>query len=285
ATMYYPPQKVYVETVRRLKAIAEKIAKRYEISGPFNIQFLGKNNDLKVIECNIRASRSFPFVSKVSGNNLITKATKVLLGVPVDRDASELVYDANFVGVKASQFSFTRLAGADPVLTVDMSSTGEVGCLGDTAAEALLKSMLSVGYRIPQKSVLISGGPIASKVTLLPVAKLLAERGFTLYATAGTHKFLADMGLASTLLHWPDSQEQPNVLDYLRNKEIEMVINIPKNLTKGELDNDYKIRRTAVDFSIPLLTNARLASAFITAFCELEMSDLKIKSWNEYKAG
>ena len=285
ATMYYPPQKVYVETVRRLKAIAEKIAKRYEISGPFNIQFLGKNNDLKVIECNIRASRSFPFVSKVSGNNLITKATKVLLGVPVERDASELVYDAKFVGVKASQFSFTRLAGADPVLTVDMSSTGEVGCLGDTAAEALLKSMLSVGYRIPQKSVLISGGPIASKVTLLPVAKLLAERGFTLYATAGTHKFLADMGLDSTLLHWPDSQEQPNVLDYLRNKEIEMVINIPKNLTKGELDNDYKIRRTAVDFSIPLLTNARLASAFITAFCELEMSDLKIKSWNEYKAG
>jgi carbamoyl-phosphate synthase large subunit len=165
------------------------------------------------------------------------------------------------------------------------SSTGEVGCLGDTAAEALLKSMLSVGYRIPQKSVLISGGPIASKVTLLPVAKLLVERGFTLYATEGTHKFLADMGLASTLLHWPDSQQQPNVLDYLRNKEIEMVINIPKNLTKGELDNDYKIRRMAVDFSIPLLTNARLASAFITAFCELEMSDLKIKSWNEYKAG
>ncbi len=285
ATMYYPPQKVYVETVRRLKAIAEKIAKRYEISGPFNIQFLGKNNDLKVIECNIRASRSFPFVSKVSGNNLITKATKILLGVAVERDASELVYDAKFVGVKASQFSFTRLAGADPVLTVDMSSTGEVGCLGDTAAEALLKSMLSVGYRIPQNSVLISGGPIGSKVTLLPVAQLLAKRGFTLYATEGTHKFFTDNGLAATLLHWPDSQQQPNALDYLRAKKIEMVINIPKNLTKGELDNDYKIRRTAVDFNIQLLTNARLASAFINAFCELEMKDLKIKSWNEYKAG
>ncbi|WP_375416996.1 carbamoyl-phosphate synthase (glutamine-hydrolyzing) large subunit [uncultured Hymenobacter sp.] len=284
ATMYYPPQKVYVETVRRLKAIAEKIARRYQISGPFNIQFLGKDNELKVIELNLRASRSFPFVSKVSGNNLVKKATQVLLGQAPARDASELVYDANFVGVKASQFSFTRLAGADPVLTVDMASTGEVGCLGDTAAEALLKSMLSVGYRIPQHSVLISGGPIASKVVLLPVARLLAQRGFTLYATAGTHRFFAENNLPTTLLHWPDEAQSPNVISYLQEKKIELVVNIPKNLTKGELDNDYKIRRTAVDFSIPLLTNARLASAFINAFCTLELADLKIKSWKEYRA-
>ena len=189
------------------------------------------------------------------------------------------------MGVKASQFSFTRLAGADPVLTVDMASTGEVGCLGDTAAEALLKSMLAVGYKIPRQSVLISGGPIASKVVLLPVAQLLAQRGLTLYATAGTHRFFAENGLPTTLLHWPDEAQSPNVMAYLQEKKIELVVNIPKNLTKGELDNDYKIRRTAVDFTIPLLTNARLARAFIQAFCTLELADLKIKSWNEYKAG
>ncbi|AIZ64214.1 carbamoyl phosphate synthase large subunit [Hymenobacter sp. DG25B] len=284
ATMYYPPQRVYVGTVRKLKIIAEKIAKRFEISGPFNIQFLEKNREIRVIECNIRASRSFPFVSKVSGHNLIQKATQVLLGKKVTRDASELVYDLPFVGVKAPQFSFTRLPGADPVLRVDMTSTGEVGCLGDTAEEALLKAMLSVGYKIPQKTVLLSSGPLLSKVALLDSARLLVQHGFALYATAGTHRFLAEHQVPSTLVFWPDERQEPNVLTYLKEKKIDLVLNIPKNLSKGELDNDYTIRRTAVDFGIPLLTNARLAKAFIQAFCTLEMKDLKIKSWNEYKA-
>ncbi|ALW86987.1 carbamoyl phosphate synthase large subunit [Hymenobacter sedentarius] len=284
ATMYYPPQRVYVGTIRKLKIIAEKIAKRYEISGPFNIQFLEKNGQIRVIECNIRASRSYPFVSKVSGNNLIKKATQVLLGKKVARDESERVYDLPFVGVKAPQFSFTRLPGADPVLRVDMVSTGEVGCLGDTAEEALLKSMLSVGYKIPQKSVLISGGPIISKVALLAPTEMLVKKGYTIYATQGTHRFFAENGVPSSLVYWPDELQEPNVLTYLKEKKIDLVINIPKNLSKGELDNDYKIRRTAVDFGVPLLTNARLAKAFIQAFCTLEMKDLKIKSWNEYKA-
>ena len=285
ATMYYPPQRVYVGTIRKLKNIAEKIARRYEISGPFNIQFLEKNGVIRVIECNIRASRSYPFVSKISGNNLVTKATQVLLGVPVTRDDSERVYDLPFVGVKAPQFSFTRLPGADPVLRVDMVSTGEVGCLGDTAEEALLKSMLSVGYKIPTKTVLISGGPIKSKVALLSAAELLVKKGYQIYATQGTHRFFAENSVPSSLLFWPDDHQEPNVLTYLREKKIDLVINIPKNLSKGELDNDYKIRRTAIDFGIPLLTNARLASKFIRAFCLLGMEDLKIKSWNEYKAG
>ncbi|GGF00789.1 carbamoyl-phosphate synthase (glutamine-hydrolyzing) large subunit [Hymenobacter cavernae] len=284
ATMYYPPQRVYVGTVRKLKVIAEKIARRFQISGPFNIQFLEKNGEIRVIECNLRASRSFPFVSKVSGNNLIKKATKVLLGIHVERDASELVYDLPFVGVKASQFSFTRLQGADPVLRVDMTSTGEVGCLGDTAEEALLKSLLSVGYRIPKKSVLISSGPIISKVALLGAARLLVQNDYTLYATHGTHLFFTENGVPSTLVYWPDELQEPNALTYLREKKIDLVINIPKNLTKGELDNDYKIRRTAVDFNIPLITNARLAKAFIKAFCTLKMEDLSIKSWKEFKA-
>ncbi|MCR5886840.1 carbamoyl-phosphate synthase (glutamine-hydrolyzing) large subunit [Hymenobacter sp. J193] len=284
ATMYYPPQRVYVGTVRKLKIIAEKIAKRYEISGPFNIQFLEKNREIRVIECNIRASRSFPFVSKVSGHNLIRKATQVLLGKKVERDASELVYDLPFVGVKAPQFSFTRLPGADPVLRVDMVSTGEVGCLGDTAEEALLKSMLSVGYKIPQKSVLISSGPIISKIALLESARLLVQSGYSIYATQGTHRFFAEHNVPSSLVFWPDDHQEPNVLTYLKEKKIDLVINIPKNLSKGELDNDYKIRRTAIDFGVGLLTNARLAKAFIQAFCTLEMKDLKIKSWNEYKA-
>ncbi|GAB3294641.1 carbamoyl-phosphate synthase (glutamine-hydrolyzing) large subunit [Hymenobacter humi] len=284
ATMYYPPQKVYVRTIRKLKIIAEKIAKRYNISGPFNIQFLDKDGEIRVIECNLRASRSYPFVSKVSGNNLIKKATQVLLGKKVERDESERVYDLPFVGVKAPQFSFTRLPGADPVMRVDMVSTGEVGCLGDTAEEALLKSMLSVGYKIPQKSVLISGGPIKSKVALLSATELLVKKGYTIYATLGTHRFFAENGVPSNLLYWPDELQEPNVLTYLKEKKIDLVINIPKNLSKGELDNDYKIRRTAVDFGVPLLTNARLAKAFIQAFCTLEMKDLKIKSWNEYKA-
>ncbi|MDF7810429.1 carbamoyl-phosphate synthase (glutamine-hydrolyzing) large subunit [Hymenobacter sp. YC55] len=284
ATMYYPPQKVYVRTIRKLKIIAEKVAKRYQISGPFNIQFLEKDGEIRVIECNIRASRSFPFVSKVSGNNMIKKATKVLLGLKVERDESERVYDLPFVGVKAPQFSFTRLPGADPVLRVDMVSTGEVGCLGDTAEEALLKSMLSVGYKIPQKTVLISGGPIKSKVALLSATELLVKRGYIIYATQGTHRFFAENNVPSSLLFWPDDHVEPNVLTYLKEKKIDLVINIPKNLSKGELDNDYKIRRTAIDFGIPLLTNARLAKSFIQAFCTLKLDDLKIKSWNEYKA-
>jgi carbamoyl-phosphate synthase large subunit len=284
ATMYYPPQKVYVGTIRKLKIIAEKIARRYEISGPFNIQFLEKDGEIRVIECNIRASRSYPFVSKVSGNNLIKKATQVLLGKKVERDESERVYDLPFVGVKAPQFSFTRLPGADPVLRVDMVSTGEVGCLGDTAEEALLKSMLSVGYKIPQKTVLISGGPITSKVTLLSAVEQLVRKGYTIFATQGTHRFFAENSIPSSLLFWPDEMQEPNVLTYLKEKKIDLVINIPKNLSKGELDNDYKIRRTAIDFGVGLLTNARLAKAFIQAFCTLEMKDLKIKSWNEYKA-
>ncbi|WP_426490851.1 carbamoyl-phosphate synthase (glutamine-hydrolyzing) large subunit [Hymenobacter sp. 102] len=284
ATMYYPPQRVYVGTVRKLKVIAEKIAKRFQISGPFNIQFLEKNREIRVIECNLRASRSFPFVSKVSGNNLIKKATKVLLGQHVDRDASELVYDLPFVGVKASQFSFTRLQGADPVLRVDMTSTGEVGCLGDTAEEALLKSLLSVGYRIPEKTVLMSSGPLTSKVALLESAQVLVQRGYTIYATHGTHSFFAENGVPSSLVYWPDELQEPNALTYLRERKIDLVINIPKNTTKGELDNDYKIRRTAVDFNIPLITNARLAKAFIHAFTTLKMQDLSIKSWKEFKA-
>ncbi|QIX59746.1 carbamoyl-phosphate synthase (glutamine-hydrolyzing) large subunit [Hymenobacter sp. BT18] len=284
ATMYYPPQRVYVGTVRKLKVIAEKIARRFQISGPFNIQFLEKNREIRVIECNLRASRSFPFVSKVSGHNLIRKATQVLLGVPVARDASELVYDLPFVGVKASQFSFTRLQGADPVLRVDMTSTGEVGCLGDTAEEALLKSLLSVGYRIPEKTVLISSGPLTSKVALLESAQVLVQKGYTLYATHGTHSFFAEHGVASTLVYWPDELQEPNALSLLRARQIDLVINIPKNTSKGELDNDYNIRRTAVDFNSPLITNARLAKAFIHAFTSLSLEDLKIKSWNEYKA-
>ncbi|GAB2940194.1 carbamoyl-phosphate synthase (glutamine-hydrolyzing) large subunit [Hymenobacter coalescens] len=284
ATMYYPPQRVYVGTVRKLKVIAEKIAKRFQISGPFNIQFLEKNREIRVIECNLRASRSFPFVSKVSGNNLIKKATKVLLGQHVNRDASELVYDLPFVGVKASQFSFTRLQGADPVLRVDMTSTGEVGCLGDTAEEALLKSLLSVGYRIPEKTVLMSSGPLTSKVALLESAQVLVQRGYTIYATHGTHSFFAENGVPSSLVYWPDELQEPNALTYLRERKIDLVINIPKNTTKGELDNDYKIRRTAVDFNIPLITNARLAKAFIHAFTTLKLEDLSIKSWKEFKA-
>jgi len=285
ATMYYPPQRVYVGTIRKLKIIAEKIARRYEISGPFNIQFLEKNGEIRVIECNIRASRSYPFVSKISGHNLITKATQVLLGkADIVRDDSERVYDLPYVGVKAPQFSFTRLPGADPVLRVDMVSTGEVGCLGDTAEEALLKSMLSVGYKIPEKTVLVSGGPIKSKVVLLESVRLLVKKGYQIYATQGTHRFFAENSVPSSLLFWPDDHQEPNVLTYLREKKIDLVINIPKNLSKGELDNDYKIRRTAIDFGIPLLTNARLASKFIRAFCSLGMEDLKIKSWNEYKA-
>lgn len=287
ATMYYPPQNVYIETIRRIKTIGDKIAKRFKISGPMNMQFLAKDNDIKVIELNLRASRTFPFVSKVSNSNLIEKATKVLLGIKVKKEGSNAIYDVNYVGVKASQFSFTRLGGADPVLSVDMSSTGEVGCIGSTDKEALLKSMLSVGYTIPDKNILVSGGPIESKVELLGPTKMLVEKGYQIFATEGTHKFYAENGIDAILVGWPDNNangDTPNVMDLIQDKGIDLVINIPKNLTKAELDNDYTIRRKAVDFSIPLVTNARLASAFIKAFCKYSLDDLEIKSWNEYKA-
>ncbi|TDM00610.1 MAG: carbamoyl phosphate synthase large subunit [Flavobacteriaceae bacterium] len=287
ATMYYPAQNVYIETIRKIKSIGDKIAKKFSISGPFNMQFLAKDNEVKVIELNLRASRSFPFVSKVSNTNLIEKATKVLLGIPVEKQGSHAIYDVDYVGVKASQFSFTRLGGADPVLSVDMSSTGEVGCIGSTPKEALLKSMLSVGYQIPAKNILVSAGPIDSKVELLEPSKLLIEKGYTLFATEGTHKFYTENGIASTLVGWPDdtNHNAPNVMDVLADKGVDMVINIPKNLTKAELDNDYTIRRKAVDYSIPLVTNARLASAYIRSFCDYTLADLEIKSWNEYKNG
>jgi carbamoyl-phosphate synthase large subunit len=283
ATMYYPPQKMYIETAKRIRKIGEKIAKRFNITGPFNMQFLGKNNELKVIELNLRASRSFPFVSKISGTNFIEKATRVILGENLEPVQNDPMFSLDYVGVKASQFSFTRLQGADPALGVDMSSTGEVGCIAKTAEEALLKSMLSVGYKIPEQNILVSGGPIESKVTLLPMIKRYAEKGFEIFATEGTHHFLAENGIKSTLVFWPDSAKEPNVISKLKAKEIKFVINIPKNLSKTELDNDYKIRRTAVDFNIPLITNARLAEAFLNACDKFNLEDINIVSWKEYK--
>lgn len=282
ATMYYPPQKVYLETVRKIKIIGDKIARRFNITGPFNIQFLAKNNELRVIELNLRASRSFPFVSKVSGRNLIKQAMNALLDKPVEHHIAPVIFDMNYVGVKASQFSFTRLGGADPVLSVDMSSTGEVGCIGDDAEEALLKSLLAVGYKIPERNILISAGAIETKATLLPAIRILIKNGFTLYTTEGTYKFLLENNIESHRVSWPDEDMQPNAITLIKEKKVEMVINIPKNLTKAELDNDYKIRRAAVDYNIPLITNSRLASAFIKAFNKYKLSDLKIISMKEY---
>lgn len=282
ATVVFPAQKLYIETIRRIKKIARSVAKELNISGPFNMQFLAKDNDIKVIECNLRASRSFPFVSKVLKYNFVEMATRIMLGEQVE-ELHKSVFDLDYVGVKASQFSFARLLKADPVLGVDMASTGEVGCIGENYYEAILKSMLSVGHRIPEKSILISSGPARSKVELLESTKLLIEKGFQIYATAGTAKFFAENGLDVTTLYWPDEAREPNILDYLRNKKIDMVINIPKNLTKRELDNGYKIRRAAVDYNIPLLTNARLASAFIYSICKVNREDIAIKSWDEYK--
>ncbi|HTX88697.1 MAG TPA: carbamoyl-phosphate synthase (glutamine-hydrolyzing) large subunit [Bacteroidales bacterium] len=281
ATMLFPPQKIYVETVRRIKRISRQIAQDLKISGPFNIQFLAKDNDVMVIECNLRASRSFPFISKVLKTNFITIATRIMLGLPV-RKPDKTLFDIEHVGVKASQFSFSRLQKADPVLGVEMVSTGEVGCIGDSYYEAILTAMLSVGYAIPEKGVLISSGPTRSKMEMLESAQLLAEKGLKIYATAGTHDFLTQHGVASELLHWPDDARKPNVMDRLRAKEIDLVINIPKNLSRGELSNDYQIRRGAIDFNIPLITNARLASAFIYAFCKTDISAVSIKSWQEY---
>lgn len=282
ATIQFPPQKLYVETIRRIKKISSKIAKALHISGPFNIQYLAKNNEIKVIECNLRASRSFPFVSKVSKINFIDLATKVMLGIPVEKPNSN-VFDLDYVGIKASQFSFSRLQGADPVLGVDMSSTGEVGCLGESTSEALMTSMLSVGHRIPKKGVLLSTGSAKQKADLLESAHRLHKKGYQLYATAGTHRYLNDNGIPAILVHWPsEADKEPQALDLLHRKQIDFVVNIPKNLTSNELTNGYKIRRAAVDLNVPLITNARLASAYIRAFCDLTLDDIEIKSWDEY---
>jgi carbamoyl-phosphate synthase large subunit len=281
ATIVFPPQKLYVETVRRIKKVSSQIAKELNISGPFNIQFLARDNDIKVIECNLRASRSFPFVSKILKTNLIEIATRIMLNLPVSKP-SKSIFDLGYIGVKASQFSFSRLHMADPVLGVDMVSTGEVGCIGEDFYEAILKAMLSVGYRIPEKGILISSGPTRSKLELINSAKELAAMGYRLYATKGTHLFFEEHEIPTTMLHWPDVNDEPNVLTYLKQKRIDLVINIPKNLSKRELDNDYTIRRLAVDLNIPLITNARLASAFIMAFHKYKLPDLMIKSWDEY---
>lgn len=283
ATIQFPAQKLYVETVRRIKKISSQIAKQLNISGPFNIQYLARDNEIKVIECNLRASRSFPFVSKVLKINLIELATKVMLGLPVEKP-NKSFFDFDYVGIKASQFSFNRLQKADPVLGVDMSSTGEVGCLGDDTNCALLKSMLSVGHRIPEKTVLLSTGTTKEKVAMLDAARLLKEHGYELYATGGTSKFLSENGVENTLVYWPSEEgKQPQALDLLHEHKIDMVVNIPKDLTAGELTNGYKIRRAAVDLNVPLITNSRLASSFIRAFCSMKPEDLAIKSWDEYK--
>ncbi len=283
ATIQYPAQKLYVETVRRIKKISTQIARELCISGPFNIQYLARDNEIKVIECNLRASRSFPFVSKILKINLIELATKVMLGIPVERPAKSF-FDFDYVGIKASQFSFNRLQNADPVLGVDMSSTGEVGCLGDDTNCALLKAMLSVGHRIPEKNILLSTGDAKQKADLLDASRLLTEHGYHLYATGGTSRYLTANGIENTLVYWPsETEHEPQALDLMHQHKIDMVVNITKNLTAGELDNGYKIRRAAVDLNIPLITNARLAAAFIQAFCTLRVEDLAIKSWSEYK--
>lgn len=282
ATIQFPPQKIYVETVRRIKRVSRQIAKALHINGPFNIQYMARDNEIMVIECNLRASRSFPFVSKVLKINLIELATRVMLGLPVEKPNKNL-FDLDYVGIKASQFSFNRLQKADPVLGVDMSSTGEVGCLGDDSNQALLKSMLSVGYRIPKKTVLLSTGGAKQKAELLDAAKTLVAHGYKLYATGGSSNYLADNGVENTRVYWPsDEGKHPQALDMLHNKEIDMVVNIPKNLTVHELTNGYKIRRAAIDLNVPLITNSRLACAFINAFCSLSLEDIDIKAWGEY---
>ncbi|MDF1571542.1 MAG: carbamoyl-phosphate synthase (glutamine-hydrolyzing) large subunit [Bacteroidales bacterium] len=282
ATIVFPPQKIYFETVRRIKKIAKQLAEALEISGPFNMQFLAKDNDIKVIECNLRASRSMPFVSKVLKSNLIDQATRIMLDMPVEKPHKS-IFDLDYIGCKAPQFSFSRLKKADPVLGVDMSSTGEVGCIGDNYYEAILKAMLSVGYTIPKNNILLSTGPMRSKVEMINSCRMLVERGYNLFATHGTHEFLKLNGFDSIDLAWPDEDKKPNVLDHIAGGQIDLVINIPKNLTSHELSNDYTIRRSAVDYNIPLLTNARLASAFIYAFCKIDLEEIPIKSWREYK--
>ncbi len=283
ATIQFPAQKLYVETVRRIKRISKQIAKELNISGPFNIQYLAKGNEIKVIECNLRASRSFPFVSKVLKINFIELATRIMLGLPVEKP-NKNEFDLDYVGIKASQFSFNRLQKADPVLGVDMASTGEVGCIGDDVSEAILKSMLSVGLRIPEKNILLSTGTPKQKVAMLDAAKMLATKGYNLFATGGTHRFLKENGIPSTRVYWPSEEgKQPQALTMLHEKKIDMVVNIPRDLSAGELDNGYKIRRAAIDLNTTLITNARLASAFIEAFCTLTVDDIQIKSWQEYR--
>ena len=283
ATIQFPAQKLYVETVRRIKRISKQIAKELNISGPFNIQYLAKGNEIKVIECNLRASRSFPFVSKVLKINFIELATRIMLGLPVEKP-NKNEFDLDYVGIKASQFSFNRLQKADPVLGVDMASTGEVGCIGDDVSEAVLKSMLSVGLRIPEKNILLSTGTPKQKVAMLDAAKMLASKGYNLFATGGTHRFLEENGISSTRVYWPSEEDmEPQALTMLHERKIDMVVNIPRDLSAGELNNGYKIRRAAIDLNVPLITNARLASAFIEAFCTLGMDDIQIRSWQEYK--
>ena len=282
ATIQFPPQKLYVETVRRIKRVSRQIAKDLNISGPFNIQYMARDNDILVIECNLRASRSFPFVSKVLKLNLIDLATKVMLGVPVEKPSKNL-FDLDYVGIKASQFSFNRLQKADPVLGVDMSSTGEVGCLGEDTNDALLKAMLSVGQRIPKKNILLSTGGAKEKAETLDAAKMLLKHGYKLYATVGTSKYLTENGVENTLVYWPsDEGKEPQALTMLHNKQIDLVVNIPKDLTAHELSNGYKIRRAAIDLKIPLITNSRLATAFINAFCSVSPDEIEIKAWGEY---
>ena len=282
ATIQFPPQKLYVETARRIKKISKQIAKELHISGPFNIQYLARENDIKVIECNLRASRSFPFVSKVLKINLIELATRIMLGLPVEKPAKSL-FDLDYVGVKASQFSFNRLQKADPVLGVDMASTGEVGCLGEDSRSALLKAMLSVGQRVPEKNILLSTGDGKQKAEMLAACAMLRDHGYKLFATPGTSRYLDENGIENTLVHWPSEEgQQPQALDMLHNKDIDMVVNVTKNLSTGELSNGYKIRRAAIDLNIPLITNARLASAFIYSFCTQKLDDLEIKCWQEY---
>lgn len=281
ATLVFPPQKIYFETIRRIKKIARQIAEELQISGPFNMQFLAKNNEVKVIECNLRASRSFPFVSKVLGENFIEAATKVMLRIPITKPPKS-IFDIDHIGIKASQFSFSRLTKADPVLGVDMASTGEVGCIGTDMNDTILKAMLSVGYSIPKKAILLSSGDTRSKVELLNPCRLLIEKGLKIYATQGTHDFLKKNSIESEVLHWPDDKRQPNSLEYLKERKIDFVVNIPKNLSSHELNNDYTIRRTAIDLNIPLITNARLANAFITAFCSLELEEISIQSMGSY---
>ncbi|MDD3273929.1 MAG: carbamoyl-phosphate synthase large subunit, partial [Bacteroidales bacterium] len=284
ATIQFPPQKLYIETARRIKRIARKIAQELEISGPFNIQFLAKENDIKVIECNLRASRSFPFVSKVLKINFIELATRVMIGEKVEAP-SKSAFDLDYVGIKASQFSFSRLQKADPVLGVDIASTGEVGCIGDDTNEAILKAMLSVGYKLPKKGILLSTGDAKQKVEMLMACKLLLEKGFQLYATGGTHKFLLENNIKATLVYWPSEKGmKPQAMDLLQSKVVDFVVNIPKNLTQEELENGYKIRRTATDLNIPLITNARLATAFIRSFSAMSIEQIQIKSWDEYKS-
>ena len=283
ATIQFPPQKLYVETVRRIKRVSRQIAKELHISGPFNIQFMARENDILVIECNLRASRSFPFVSKVLKINLIDLATKVMLDVPVEKPNKNL-FDLDYVGIKASQFSFNRLQKADPVLGVDMSSTGEVGCLGDDTNQALIKSMLSVGQSIPKHTLLLSTGGAKQKAEMLDPAKMLVQHGYELFATPGTSKFLTENGIPNTCVYWPsDEEKKPQAMDMLHQHKIDMVVNIPKDLTPHELTNGYKIRRSAIDLNVPLITNSRLAASFINAFCTLTLDDIDIKSWDEYK--